>query len=140
MHADINRWCSINEQSYMSTWYILMNSQEGTPHNQTYMLHILIFYLILTQMANWQVHYMTNAMSLTLQSSIVIFYEVIYYFHLLMMRTFVSSFDMQTLMLQGYNEPRMPPVCKFYGCYIDLIYDYKFSRAHMLNDLFHTLI
>ena len=39
-----------------------------------YVLHIWIFYLILTLMADWQLHYMINVMTLTLQSSTIPFY------------------------------------------------------------------
>jgi hypothetical protein len=52
-------------------------------HHLIYRLYIWIFYLILTQMADWQLHYMTNIMILTLQSSIFLFYVVIYHFRLL---------------------------------------------------------
>ena len=44
------------------------------------------------------------------------------------------------LMLQGYNESRLKSSFrKFYGCYNDLVCNYKLSLGHMLNDLFHTL-
>jgi hypothetical protein len=43
-------------------------------------------------------------------------------------------------MLQGYNKSRLKSSFrKFYGRYNDLVYDYKLSLAHMLNDLFHTI-
>jgi hypothetical protein len=44
------------------------------------------------------------------------------------------------LMLQGYNESRWKSsLRKFYGRYNDLVCDYKFSLAHMLDDFFHTI-
>jgi hypothetical protein len=43
-------------------------------------------------------------------------------------------------MLLAYIESRLKSsFYKFYGCYNDLVCDYKLSLAHMLNDLFHTI-
>jgi hypothetical protein len=42
-----------------------------------------IFYLILTPVADWKLHYMTNVIILTLQSSTFLFYVVTYHFRLL---------------------------------------------------------
>jgi hypothetical protein len=45
------------------------------------------------------------------------------------------------LMFQGYDEFRLKSSFrKFYGRYNDLVWDYKLSLAHMLNDLFHTIV
>jgi hypothetical protein len=93
-----------------------------------------MFYLILTPMADWQLHYTTNVMILTLQSSVFIFFAVIHHFHLLMVCISHSWFDTQEqvlcmrtlqnetiywqkwLMLQGYNESRLKSSFrKFYG-------------------------
>jgi hypothetical protein len=41
---------------------------KDTTDSDMYLLHILILYLTLTWMADWQLHYMTNVMILTLQS------------------------------------------------------------------------
>jgi hypothetical protein len=47
----------------------------------------------------------------------------------------------EKLMLQEYNESRLQSSFrKFYGRYNDLVCDYKLSLAHMLNDLFQTVI
>jgi hypothetical protein len=44
------------------------------------------------------------------------------------------------LLLKGYNESRLKSSFrKFYGHYNDLVWGYKLSLAHMLNDLFHTI-
>jgi hypothetical protein len=43
------------------------------------------------------------------------------------------------LMLQGFLQSRlMSAFRKFYGCYNDLIQNYKLSLSHMLSDIFHT--
>jgi hypothetical protein len=43
-------------------------------------------------------------------------------------------------MLQVYNESRLKSLfCRFYGCNDDFFCDNKFSLAHTLNYLFHTL-
>jgi hypothetical protein len=43
-------------------------------------------------------------------------------------------------MLQGYNESRLKSSFrKFYGRYNDLVWDYKLSLAHLLNDFFHII-
>jgi hypothetical protein len=41
----------------------------------------------------------------------------------------------------GYNESRLKSTFRNSTVAInnDLVYDYKFSLAHMLNDLFHTV-
>jgi hypothetical protein len=60
----------------------------------------------------------------------------------LLMKTFQKRGKLLTkkLMLQGYNESRKKSSFrKFYGRYNDLVYDYKLSLAHMLNDCFHTI-
>jgi hypothetical protein len=51
-------------------------------------------------MADWQLHYMTNVMIVTLQSSIFFFYVVIYHFHLLMVCISPSWFDTQEPVLR----------------------------------------
>jgi hypothetical protein len=48
------------------------------------LLHIFC-YLVLTLMADWKLHYMTNVMILTLQSSNFLFYVVIYHFLILLL-------------------------------------------------------
>jgi hypothetical protein len=108
-------------------------------------------------MVDWQFHYMTKVMILTLQSStFLIFYVLTYHFHLLIVCISPSWFDTacfayddfsnrgklltKKLMLQGYIKSRLKSsFCKFYGRYNDLFCDFKLSLAHMLNDLFHTL-
>jgi hypothetical protein len=87
------------------------------------------------------------------------FNVVTYHFLLLMVCTSPSWFDTQSwaclayqaffklgklvtkkLMWQSYNESRLKSSFRtFYACYNDLVCDYKFSLAHMLNDLFHTI-
>jgi hypothetical protein len=103
--------------------------------------------LILTPMGDWQLHYMTNVMILTLQSSTFLFYVVSYLLHLFMVCISPSWFDMQEhvlrmrtfskrgkqltkkLMLQGYYKSRLKTsFCKFYGRYSDLVSDYKERR------------
>jgi hypothetical protein len=42
-------------------------------------------------------------------------------------------------MSETYQMSLKPSFHRFYGRYNDLVYDYKLSLAHMLNDLFHTL-
>jgi hypothetical protein len=44
------------------------------------------------------------------------------------------------LMLRGFllSSSLMSAFCKFYGRYIDLIYNYKLSLSHTLSDIFHT--
>jgi hypothetical protein len=49
---------------------------------------------------DWQLHYMTNVMILTLQSSTFPFYVVTYHFHLLMVCTSPSWFDTQEHVLR----------------------------------------
>ena len=104
----------------------------------TYLFHIWIFYLILTLMADWQLHYMINVMTLTLQSSTFLFYVVMYHYHLLMVCMTLSWFDTQghamrtlkrgqlltkKLMLQGYNESRLKSSFrKFYGRFIMILF------------------
>jgi hypothetical protein len=51
--------------------------------------------LNIDSMADRQLHYMTNVIILTLQSSTFLFYVVIYHFHLLMVCISPSSFDTQ---------------------------------------------
>jgi hypothetical protein len=52
----------------------------------------------------------------------------------------LQGYNEFSLKLQGYNEFRLQSSFrKFYGRYNDLVYDYKLSLAHMLNDLLHTL-
>jgi hypothetical protein len=111
----------------------------------------------------WQLglHYMTNVMILTLQSSNFLFcvVHVIYHFHLIWcvylpvdsirkgMFSVWELFKMGPITnnkswycMQVYNESRLKSSFrKFYGCYNDLVCDYKLSLAHMLNDLFHTI-
>jgi hypothetical protein len=109
-------------------------------------------------MADGKLHYMTNVMILTLQSSTFLFYIVTYHFHLLMYISQLTRYARacfayedfsirdklitKTLMLQGYNESRLKSSFhKFYSRYIynDIVCDFKLSMAHMLNELFHTL-
>jgi hypothetical protein len=61
--------------------------------------------------------------------------------HVLRMRTSKrGQLLTKKLMLHGYNESRLKSSFrKFYGCYNDLVCDYKLSLAHILNDLFHTI-
>jgi hypothetical protein len=43
------------------------------------------------------------------------------------------------MMLREFLQSRlMSAFCKFYGCYNDLIYNYKLSLSHMLCDIFYT--
>jgi hypothetical protein len=125
----------------MSIWFIMMNSKLKTQQNLKNMLHIYIFYLILTPMADWQLHYVINAMVLILQSTTFLFYVVIYHFHLLMVyvsqlirytRSCITYEDFSNwgklltkdLMLQGYNESLLKSSFrKFWGGYIDLVCD-----------------
>jgi hypothetical protein len=95
---------------------------------------------------------MTSVMILTFQSSTLLFYVVIYHFHLLMVyisprracfayENFSKWAKILTikLMLQGYDESRLKSSFrKFYSRYNDLVCDYNLSLAHMLN-LSHTL-
>ena len=107
-------------------------------------------------MADWQLHYMTNVMILTLQivnfpflcSNIPPDYGVYISQLIRYTRACVAYEDFSKrgklltnkLMLQGYNESRLKSSFrKFYGRYNDLVCDYKLSLAHMLNDLFHTI-
>jgi hypothetical protein len=56
----------------------------------TILLHIWIFYLIMTPVTDWQLHYMTNVIIVNLRSSAFFFYVVIYHFRLLMAYIFPS--------------------------------------------------
>jgi hypothetical protein len=73
---------------HLDTSYQL-NTIEDTTESDKNLLHIYIFYWILTPMADWQLHYMPNVMILTLQLSC--FYIVTYNFHLLMVCTSPSA-------------------------------------------------
>ena len=126
---------------------------------------LLIFHdmsTAITYFSTWlltSLYYMINVMTLTLKSSIFLFYVVMYHYHLLMVCMSLSWFDTQwhamhmmiflklgqqltkKFMLQGYNESRFKSSFRiFYGRYNDLVCDYKLSLSHMhmLTDLFHT--
>jgi hypothetical protein len=65
---------------------------------------IKIFYLNLTPMTDWHLHYMINVMILTLQSLTFPFCLVIYHFHLLMVWISLSWFEPALRMRTFQNE------------------------------------
>ena len=103
--------------------------------------------LIIDFMTDWQLHYMINVMTLTLQLSIFLFscsnvplspaYGV-YVSQLIRYARachayadFLKRGQLLTkkLMMQGYNESRLKSSFrKFYGRYNDLVCDYKWSN------------
>jgi hypothetical protein len=71
-------------------------------------------------------------------------YGSVYIFQLIRYARTCSTYDQffsrvrqltDKLMLQGFLQSRLT---SFYGCYNDLIHNYKLSLSHMLFDIFHT--
>jgi hypothetical protein len=84
-HRCIDNVLSINNHNFHNNVHLIYPDKleiKNTTESDTSASYLDIL-LILTQMVDWQLHYMTNVFILTLQSSTFLFYIVIYDFHLL---------------------------------------------------------
>jgi hypothetical protein len=153
----IHNVISINNRVFHNCVDIIHTGTRNKGHHRILNNCLISGILILIQIVDCLLHYMTNVMTSISWLSTFLFYVTIHVHHFrqLMVSQFIryaracfpyedfskrDNLLTKKLMLQGYNESCLKSLfCKFDGRYNDLVCLYQLSLAHMLDDLLHTI-